>query len=94
MDCAQSHYFSAPALSWDPMLNMAKVTLELISYPDIYIFYEKGIRSGISYISYRYSKANNNYLKCYDPKQELKHVINFDANNLHGYAMSKFPPTT
>ena len=43
-------------------------------------------------ISNRYSKANNKYLKSYDPKQESKHIY-LDANNLYGYAMSKFLPT-
>ena len=36
-----SHYLSAPALSWDAMLNMTKVELELITDPDMYIFFEK-----------------------------------------------------
>ena len=54
------------------------------------IFFEKGRRGGISYISYRYSKANNKYLKSYDPKQESKHIIYLDVNNLYGYAMPKF----
>ena len=31
------HYFSAPGLSWDAMLKMAKIELEKISDPD-YIF--------------------------------------------------------
>ena len=31
--CA-SHYLSAPALSWDPMLSMTKVKLELIPDPE------------------------------------------------------------
>ena len=52
------------------MLKMAKIELELIPDPDIYIFFEKGTRDGISYISNRYSKTNNKYLKPYDPKQE------------------------
>ena len=43
-------------------------------------------------ISNRYSKAKNKYLRCYDPKQELKHIIYLDSNNLYGYAMSKFLP--
>ena len=41
---------------------------------------------------YRYSKAKNKYLKCYDPKQQSKHIICLDANNLYGYEISKFLP--
>ena len=89
-----SHYLSAPTLSWDAILNMAKVKLKLISAPEMYIFFEKGMRGGASYISNRYSKANNKYLKCYDPKEESKHIRYLDANNLYGYAMSKFFPTS
>ena len=29
----------------------------------------------------------------YDPKQESKHTIYLDANNLYGYEISKFLPT-
>ena len=73
---------------------MTKVKLELIPDPDMYIFFEKGTTGGISYISNRYSKATNKYLKSYDPKQESKRIIHLDANNLYGYAMSKFLPTS
>ena len=59
----------------------------------MYIFFEKGTRGRISYISTRYSKANNKYLKSYDPKKESKHIIYLGTNNLYGYAMSKFLPT-
>ena len=45
-------------------------------------------------ISNRYSKANNKYLKSYDPKEESKHIIYLVANNLYGYAMSTFLPTS
>ena len=37
--------------------------LEILSDPDIYIFFEKGTRGGVSYISNRYSKSSNKYLK-------------------------------
>ena len=66
-----SHYLSAPALSWDAILNMTKIKLEFISDSDIYIFFEKGMRGEVSYLSSRYSKVNNKYLKSYDQKQEL-----------------------
>ena len=75
-----SLYLSAPALSWDVMLNMTKVELELITDPDMYVFFERGLRGGFSYISNRYSKASNRYLIFYDPKQESKHIIKLGAN--------------
>ena len=84
---------SAPGLSWDALFQMTKIKYELIPDRDMYIFFEKGTRGGISYISNRYSKANNKYFKTYDPKQESKHIIYLDANNLYGYTMSKFLPT-
>ena len=76
------------------MLKMTKIELELIPDPDMGIFFEKGARGGIPYYSNRYSKANNNYLKSYDSRQELKHIINLDGNNFYGYKMSKFFPTS
>ena len=76
------------------MLNMIKVELELILDLDMYLFFEKGISGPVSYISKRYSKANNKYLKSYDPKQQSKHIIYIDENNLYGYAMSKFHSTS
>ena len=62
------------------MLNMTNIKLELISDPDMYIFLEKGTRGSVSYISNRYSKAKNKYLKSEDPEQEPKHSIYFEAN--------------
>ena len=89
-----SNYLSTPALSWDAILNMTKIKLELTSGRDMYIFFAKGMRGGVPYLSNRYSKANNKYLKSYDPKQESKHIIYLDASNFYGYAMSKFLPTS
>ena len=84
-----SHYLSAPALSQKAIFNMTKVELELISDADMYLFFEKGMRGGVSYISERYSKANKQYLKPYDSKQESKQIIYSHANNLYGYPKSK-----
>ena len=54
---------------------------------------KKSMRVGLSYISKRCSKGNNKYLKPFNPKQESKHIIYLDTNNLYGCAMSKIPPT-
>ena len=56
---------------------------------DIYILFEKGTRGRICYISNRYNKTKNKYLKPYDTKQESKH-IHLDTNNLYGYACLSF----
>ena len=84
-----SRYLSVPALSWDAMLKMRKVKLELVSDAEIYLFFDKGLRDRVSYISKRYSKTSNSYLKSSD----LRHIIYLDANNFYGYAISKFFPT-
>ena len=75
------------------MLKIKKAELELIPDPDMYILFEKGTGGGIYYISNRHSKANNKYLKSYDPKQESKHITYLDTNNFYRYTMSKFFPT-
>ena len=84
------HYFSSPTLNWDAMLEMTEKELELISDTDMYLFIEKGIRRGISYITKRFIKAKNKYMQLYDDKKPRKYVTYLDANNLYGWAMSQY----
>lgn len=60
------HYISAPSLSMSAMLKMTGVELELLRDRDMHIFFENGIRGGVSVITGRYAKANNPYMtsKC------------------------------
>ena len=39
------HYFSSPGLSWDAMLKMTKIELDLISDIDMHLVIEKGMRA-------------------------------------------------
>ena len=68
------HYFSSPGLSWDAMLKMTGMKLELISDIDKHLFIEKGMKGGISYIAKRYSKANNKYTQFYDYGKPNKYI--------------------
>ena len=87
-DLDLSHYFSALGLSRDTMLKMTKV--ETICDPDQYIFIEKGIRGGISYIIKRYSKASNEYRSVCNSKKVKTYITYLDMNNLYGCPMSQY----
>ncbi|XP_068738984.1 uncharacterized protein [Montipora capricornis] len=87
------HYFTSPGLSWDAMLKMTDIKLELMTDIDMFQFIEKGMRGGTSYIANRYGKANNRYMKTYDEKAPSKYIMYLDANNLYGWAMSQYLPT-
>ena len=51
------------------------------SDPDKYMFFEQGMRGGVSYINKRYSEASKN-----------KHILYLDMNNLYGCAMRQYLP--
>ena len=74
------------------MLQMTETELEKISDIDKYLFIEKGLRGGISYIAKRYAKANNKYMNDYDPKKPSTFIAYLDMNNLYGWAMSEYLP--
>ena len=65
------HYFSSPGLSWDAMLKMSGVELDLISDIDMHLFVEKGMRGGISYIAKRHSKIKD----CGNNEKKIHHLL-------------------
>ena len=75
------HYFSSSGLSCDAVLKMTEIELELISNIDMYVFVEKGMREGISYIAKRSNKAINKYMKYYDDSKPSKYIRYLDTNN-------------
>ena len=77
------HYFSAPGLSWDTMLKMTGVALQKISDSDKYMFFELGMRGGVSYINKRSGETSKN-----------KHILYLDVNNLYRCAMRQYLPVS
>ena len=92
------HYFRSPGLNffrspgWGAMLKMAAVKLEKISDIDKYLFIEKSLGGGISYIVKRYEKVNDKYMNDYDPKKPSIFITYLDMNNLYGWAMGEYLP--
>ena len=60
---------------------MTKIELEKISDIGKYLFIEKGLRGGISYIAKRYAKANDKDLNDYDPKKPSTFISHLHMNN-------------
>lgn len=87
-----AHYYTAPGLTWDAMLRHTGIQLELLTDIDMIMFVERGIRGGISQCSNRYSKANNKYLKDFNPDESTKFITYVDANNLYGWSMTQHMP--
>ena len=69
---------------------MTGVKLEKIW--DKYLFIEKGLKGGMSYIAKRYAKANNKYMNSYEPENPSALITYLDMNNLYDYAMSEYLP--
>ena len=74
------------------MLKMAGIKLGKISNIDEYLFIEKGLRGGVSYIAKRYARANNKYTENYDPKKSSTFITYLDINNLYGWEISEYLP--
>ena len=75
------HYFSSPGSSWDAMLKNTGIKIKKISDIDMYLFIEKGLRGEILTLLKDNSKANNKYMKNYDPTKLSKFIEYLDKNN-------------
>ena len=49
----------------------------------MYVFIEKGLRGGISYIAKRYSETNNKYMENYDSTKPSIYIEYLDMNNFY-----------
>ena len=74
------------------MLKMNSVELKKISDIDMYLFIEKGLKGGISYIVKRYGRANSKYMKNYDSAKPSIYIPYLDMNNLYGCGMNNYLP--
>ena len=67
---------------------MTGQTLELLTDENMLLLFEKGIRGGICEAVTKYKKANNKYMKNYDPSKPSSYLMYLDCNNLYGHGMT------
>ena len=75
--------YSLPGYTWKAGLKLTNIKKDFIKDKDLLVFLENNIRGGISSVmGYRFVESN-----------EYKQILYIDANNLYGWAMSKYLPT-
>ena len=84
------HSYTLPGFSWQSMLKMTKIKLELISDPDMYLFLMDTIRGGISVCNKKHVIADNKYIN--KNTKNNKYLMYLDANNLYGVSMVQSLP--
>ena len=85
-------YYTVPGLSYDAMLKVTGIKLEILRDVDMITYIEAGIRGGLTQNITHYAKANNKYLENFNPDNPQNYILYIDANNLYGWSMeAKLP---
>ena len=78
------HSYSAPVYTWKACLKMNKIKREVIEDKEIFLPIENNLRGGISRVmGDRHVVSDVN-----------EQILYIDANNLYGWAMSQYLPTS
>ena len=89
-----AHFYTVPSLAWTATLKITKIKLDLLTDPDMFLMFKKGIRGGITQAVHQYVRANNKYMgDHYNPEEESSYTQYLDINNLYGCAMIQPLPT-
>ena len=88
-----AYFVSAQQLARNALLKHIDRQIPLITDPEIYRMIQLNICGGICHASVRYARANNKLIgSLYDPRQPTSYIMEVDANNLYGRAMSQEMP--
>ena len=84
-ELAPENFFSLPGLSLSAALKLTGVNLQLITEPNLYLWFESMIRGGICFVAHRESRSNLEHMPSYDSNKKRVLTSYLDANNLCEY---------
>ncbi|VDO07232.1 unnamed protein product [Brugia timori] len=90
-------YITLPSYAFDVMKKLTNASLDLFTNDQVnmYCFFEKSVRGGITNTIKRYVAANSKFmLEIYDPTKPPLSIIYIDANALYSWAMRQFLPVS
>ena len=88
-----TYFVSAPQLAWNALLKHIDKPIPLITNPEMYRMIQPNIRGGICHASVRYARANNKLMgSLFDQRLPISYIMEVDANNFNGWAMSQEMP--
>ena len=89
-----THFITAPGLSWNACLKMTGVKLQLLTDPDMNIFFTEAFHGGVSLAKNPYLRANNELIQAsFSTALRKTWMMLVDCNNQYGYSMMQYLPT-
>ena len=79
------HFVSLPGLSFMSAFKMSGVVIDLLSDLEMYTFFERGIRGGMTFTN-QHLVRNKTFI--YKYQTYTKHLAYIDVNNLYGHSLS------
>ena len=80
-------FYTSPGLSFAAALKLTKINLSLFTDVDMYNFITKAIRGGLTNSMKKYARANNRFMKDFDPEKEISYIQYLDFVNLYGFCL-------
>ena len=80
------HFISLPGLSFQSAFKMSGTCIDLLKDIEMYTFFERGIRGGMTFINKHHIRNEN---ITYQGKECSQHLAYIDQNNLYGNALRK-----
>ena len=80
-------FYTSPGLSFAAALKLTKIRLNLFTDVNMYNFITNAIRGGLTNSMKKYARANNRFMKDFDPEKEVSYIHYLDFVNLYGHCL-------